>query len=96
MIAVDICFNNSDRIPTIWETSEGNPNNFLFKLKSSSEGKFEFKFDETSDLGFEVEEVVAIDNLVGPISQKNSEEGYKLFVQRLDTFVSLLFSELTT
>ena len=42
MIAVDICFNNSDRIPTIWETSEGNPNNFLFKLKPSSEEKFEF------------------------------------------------------
>ena len=68
MIAVDICFNNSDRIPTIWETSEGNPNNFLFKLKSSPEEKFELKFDETKDLNFEVEEVVAIDNLVCPIS----------------------------
>ena len=33
MIAVDVCFNNSDRIPTIWEASEGNPHNFLFKLK---------------------------------------------------------------
>ena len=80
MMAVDVCFNNSDRIPTIWEASEGNPNNFLFKLKPDSEGKFDFKFDDVSDLNFEVEAVVAIDNLVAPINQKQAEEGYKLFV----------------
>ena len=48
------------------------------------------------DLNFEIEAVVAIDNGAVPISQKTGEEGYNLFVQRLDTFVSLIFSELTT
>ena len=80
MMAVDVCFNNTDRIPTIWESSEGNPNNFLFKLKPNSEGKFDVKFDDVSDLNFEVEAIVAIDNLVAPINQKQAEEGYKLFV----------------
>ena len=45
---------------------------------------------------FEVESIVAVDNGAAPISQKTAEQGYNLFVQRLDTFVSLVFSELTT
>ena len=48
------------------------------------------------DVDFEIEAIVAIDNGAAPISQKTAEEGYNLFVQRLDTFVSLIFSELTT
>ena len=96
MIAVDVCYNNSDRIPTIWESSEGNPHNFLLKLRSNVVGEQPFNIDEIDNLNFEIEQVVAIDNGVTPITQANNQEGYNLFVQRLDTFVSLVFSELTT
>ena len=47
-------------------------------------------------MNFEIEHVIAIDNGVTPVNQDKNKDGYNLFVQRLDTFVSLVFSELTT
>ena len=96
MIAVDVCFNNSDRIPTIWESSDGNPLNFLFKLRPDVNGEFPFDIKDLDNLNFSIESIVAIDNGVTPLSKATHEDSYNLFVQRADTFVSLVFSELTT
>lgn len=83
MIAVDTCFNNTERLPTIWQEG-GSTSTFRF-MAQPKEGFF---LPDPSNVEFESTGVTAVDSkFVVPASKDE-------FMKKLDAFLSLVIVEL--
>jgi hypothetical protein len=67
MIAIDTCFNNTDRFPTIWK-QEGSSKTFQFKVETMPQ----FKLTDTKNLAFNPKETAMLNlNSRGILSTEN-------------------------
>jgi hypothetical protein len=93
MIAVDMCFNMWDRMPTLTK-SEGNPHNMLFKIKKADESQDPFVLGNCENVQFETDGIVAIDNWATPMIRVDNQANFDAYLEKVDSFLSLMFIEL--
>ena len=95
IIATDMCVNNPDRVPALWEGHQGNPTNLIFEVLIDEKLNEEQYHDPNyTELNFA--DTIAIDNKCFAIAQTDliKIESLKMYLQQLETFVTDIFSDL--
>ena len=94
MIAADVCVNNPDRIPMIWD-NHGNSTNILFEI-NTDEKVDQDKIENMDYAEFQFADSVAIDNKVFCIIQNDRANiNYlKDYLRRIESFIQAVFTDL--
>ena len=93
MIAVDMCFNMCDRMPTL-SKGEGNPHNMLFEIKKGDESQAPFDLGNCENVSFQAGGFVAIDNWATPMIRVDNQANFDAYLEKVDSFLSMMFIEL--